>query len=130
MRFEATQVDALVRARQAHPDLAVLVDDAERLTDPALEAVLREIVRLVDTDGGLVVVASTTQEATRNPRSLATQVAGESVGILLGPVAPGEEAVFGLRGTLWAENHPGRGHLIQGGRAIPIQVATHELPAG
>jgi hypothetical protein len=92
--------------------------------------VLREIVRLVDTDGGLVVVASTTQEATRNPRSLATQVAGESVGILLGPVAPGEEAVFGLRGTLWAEIHPGRGHLIQGGRAIPIQVATHELPAG
>ena len=130
MRFEATQVDALVKARQAHPDLAVLVDDAERLTDPALEAVLREIVRLVDTDGGLVVVASTTQEAARNPRSLANLVAGEGVGILLGPVAPGEEAVFGLRGTLLAENHPGRGHLIQGGRASPIQVATHELPAG
>ena len=114
--------------RKSH--CAPSVDDAERLTDPALEAVLREIVRLVDTDGGLVVVASTTQEAARNPRSLANLVAGESVGILLGPVAPGEEAVCGLRGTLLAENQPGRGHLIQGGRAIPIQVATHELPAG
>lgn len=129
-RFEATQVDALVKARQAHPDLAVLVDDAERLTDPALEAVLREILRLVDTDGGLVAVASTTQEAARNPRSLAAQVAGAGVGILLGAVAPGEEGILGVRGTLWGESQPGRGHLIRAGRATPIQVATPTVPTG
>ena len=60
---------------RAHPDLAVLVDDAERVADTKLDAVLREIVRLVDVDGGLVVVASTVTDVLRNPRSLAAQVA-------------------------------------------------------
>jgi S-DNA-T family DNA segregation ATPase FtsK/SpoIIIE len=122
--FGIDDVDALVALRQAHPDLAVLVDDAERVADSKLDAVLREIVRLVDVDGGLVVVASTVTDVLRNPRSLAAQVAGAGVGLLLGKNAPGDEATLGLRGTLWEEDHPGRAHLVRAGRVTPIQVAT------
>ena len=122
--FGIDDVDALVALRQAHPDLAVLVDDAERVADTKLDAVLREIVRLVDEDGGLVVVASTVTDVLRNPRSLAAQVAGAGVGLLLGKNAPGDEATLGLRGTLWEEDHPGRAHLVRAGRVTPIQVAT------
>ena len=49
--------DQLVRLRRRHPDLAVLVDDADRLDDTPLTAVLREIAGLVDRDDGLLVVA-------------------------------------------------------------------------
>lgn len=119
-------VDALIALRQAHPALAVLVDDAERIADPKLDAVLREIVRLADQDDGLVVVASTVAEVLRSPRSLAAHVAGSGVGLLLGKGAPGDEAALGLRGTLWAQERPGRAHLVRAGRATPIQVAQAE----
>jgi S-DNA-T family DNA segregation ATPase FtsK/SpoIIIE len=122
--FGIDDVDALVALRQAHPDLAVLVDDAERVADSKLDAVLREIVRLVDEDCGLVIVASTVTDVLRNPRSLAAQVAGPGVGLLLGKNAPGDEAALGLRGTLWEEDQPGRAHLVRAGQATPIQVAS------
>ena len=115
--------DALVTLRQAHPDLAVLVDDAARIADPKLDAVLREIVRLVDQDDGVVVVASTVADILRSPRSFAAHVAASGVGLLLGKGAPGDEAALGLRRALWAQEHPGRAHLVRAGKATPIQVA-------
>ena len=53
-------VAELVRLRRAHPDLALCVDDADRLGDGDLLVVLREIVGLVDRDGGLVAVSTST----------------------------------------------------------------------
>lgn len=73
-----------------------------------------------------MVVASTVAEVLRSPRSLAAHVAGSGVGLLLGKGAPGDEAALGLRGTLWAQERPGRAHLVRAGRATPIQVAQAE----
>lgn len=123
-RFGPCDAEGLIALRRAHPDLAVLVDDAERATDTPIEPVLREILRLVDTDRGLIAIASTRHDVARTPRSLPSQVAAAGVGILLGRVPPGEEAVLGVRGTLCSDELPGRGHLIANGRATPIQVAV------
>ena len=123
MVFGIDDADGLIAARREHPDLAVLVDDAERVSGSPVEPVLREILRLVGVDDGLVVAASTIHEVARNPRALPALVASGGTGILLGQVAPGDEAALGLRGTLWSADLPGRGHLVVSGRTTPIQVA-------
>ncbi|HRW19790.1 MAG TPA: FtsK/SpoIIIE domain-containing protein [Dermatophilaceae bacterium] len=115
--------DALVALRRRHADLAVLVDDGAR-ADPAMEAVLGEILRCVDEDAGLLVVSGQPREVLEGRRGVLSVVAGHGVGLLLGPMQPGEERALGFREALHTDDLPGRGWLVRRGRRRAVQVGV------
>lgn len=114
--------DELLALRREHSDLAVVVDDADRLDGTEIEEVLREIVRRVDRDQGAVVVTSTTSAATSQLRGLVAEVARGRAGVLLQPSARGDGDALGVRVPALAQV-PGRGYVVLRGRAEEVQLA-------
>ncbi|HEU4998639.1 MAG TPA: FtsK/SpoIIIE domain-containing protein [Lapillicoccus sp.] len=101
--------DRLIEVRRAHPDLAVVVDDSERLSGLPIEPVLLEIARRVDEDHGVIVVATSRNALEGRVGALATDLARAHTGVELWPTA--------------APKIPGRG-LLRTLRAVErIQVA-------
>lgn len=121
-RLSAEDRDGLVALRQRHPDLAVVIDDADRLEEAPVVDVLREILRRVDTDRGLVIAATSTQAATTQFRGLVADIARARTGVLLQPTSRSDGDALGLR-VPPLPRLPGRGYLIADGRAEEIQVA-------
>ncbi|MFW5470943.1 FtsK/SpoIIIE domain-containing protein [Knoellia sp. CPCC 206435] len=121
---------ALVDARRAHPDLVVLVDDAERLEGTPVDAVLREIGALVDRDGGGIVVATTPTAVATQFRGVVPDVARARTGLLLGPRVPSDGEPFGIRAPRGMAPLPGRGLLVSGSRQVEVQVATTRAGGG
>lgn len=115
-------VDDLVALRRRHPDLAVVVDDAERLVGTALEPVLREICRLVDEDDGVVVAATSPPGMAAQPRGWHAELARARTGVLLCPT-PADGDLLGVRVGRPGERLPGRGILVRAGESRFIQVA-------
>lgn len=113
----------LVEARRTHPDLVVLVDDAERLEGTPVEPVLREIGALVERDGGALVVATTLSALSTQFRGVVPEVARGQCGVLLGPRGPGDGEPFGIRAPRGLAAITGRGLLVVGRRTVEIQVA-------
>ena len=115
-------VDTLVALRRRHPDLVVLVDDADRIGDDAsVLPVLREVIDLVDRDRGLVAVATTPSSLATRFRGVDVDVARHRVGILLSPERPdGDLLGARLQGT--PPRMPGRGVVIVRGEATELQV--------
>ncbi len=116
-------LERLVALRRAHTDLAVLVDDAERLG--GLAAVVREVTRLVDDDDGAVVAATTPAVVERRGSALVDDLAAAETGVLLHP-RPGTRlwgVVVGARDPATAPP-PGRGLLVAEGTAVRVQVAA------
>jgi S-DNA-T family DNA segregation ATPase FtsK/SpoIIIE len=118
---ETTERDRLVEARRAHANLAVVIDDAERLADTAIEAVLLEIARLVDEDGGVVVAATTAHGLESRASLLTTELARARTGVLLNP-AHGSH-LLGLSVQTASPLHPGRGWLVTPRGRERVQVA-------
>ncbi|MFC7491655.1 MULTISPECIES: FtsK/SpoIIIE domain-containing protein [unclassified Knoellia] len=114
---------ALVEAKRRHPDLVVLVDDAERLDGSPVEPVLTEILALVDRDGGLVVCATTPPAVATAFRGIVHAVAREQSGILLCPRTPSDGEAFAIRAPRGLSSTPGRALLISGRQHEEIQVA-------
>lgn len=114
---------ALIAARQENPGLAVLVDDADTLLDTPVEPVLREIGRLAQRDGGLLVCAANSATLATQYRGIAVEVARHQTGLLLCPQGPAEGDVLGVRVPRWRERVAGRGLLVRQGSAIELQVA-------
>ncbi|MGO1167022.1 MAG: FtsK/SpoIIIE domain-containing protein, partial [Janibacter sp.] len=114
--------DALITLRQQHPDLAVVIDDADRLEDAAVTDVLREILRRVDADRGLVLASAATQTAATQIRGLVADIARARTGVLLQPTSRSDGDALGLR-VPPLPRLPGRGYLIADGRAEEVQVA-------
>ncbi|HEY7720654.1 MAG TPA: FtsK/SpoIIIE domain-containing protein [Pedococcus sp.] len=114
---------ALIAARQQHPGLSVLVDDADTLLDTPVEPVLREIGRLADRDGGLLVCAAKSATLATQYRGVAVEVARQQSGLLLCPQGPAEGDLLGVRVPRWRERVAGRGLLVRRGSAIELQVA-------
>ena len=123
---EPSDVASLVAARQAHAGLAVIVDDADQTLDTPADPVLREIVRLVERDAGLVVCSATTSTVMTQYRGVAVEVARHQTGVLLGPSGPAEGDLFGARVARARDRLPGRGLLIARGATTPVQVARVE----
>ena len=121
-RFSAEDRDGLIALRRAHPDLAVVVDDADRLGEAPVAEVLREILRRVDADGGLVMAAASTQTAAAQFRGLVPEIGRARTGILLQPSSRSDGDALGLR-VPPLPRLPGRGYLIAEGRAEEVQVA-------
>lgn len=124
--------EELLDLRRRHPDLAVVVDDADRLDDGDMQEVLREIVRRVDQDRGVIAVTATTSSATTQLRGLVAEVARTRSGVLLQPSARGDGDAFGLRVPA-LDPFPGRGYLVRRGRSEEVQLALlgrAQVPSG
>lgn len=129
-RFDPEDRDGLIALRRLHPDLAVVVDDADRVEDAPVADVLREILRRVDTDRGLVMAATSTQRAATQVRGLIAEIGRGRAGVLLQPSARSDGDALGLR-VPPLPRVPGRGYLVTDGRAEEVQVArTDPSPDG
>jgi S-DNA-T family DNA segregation ATPase FtsK/SpoIIIE len=102
----------------------VVVEDADRLVDSAVDGVLREVAALVERDEGLVVCGADVRGLATQYRGLAVEVARARTGVLLGPTSVVDGDVFGIRLAADPAAPPGRGHLVRRGRTIPVQVAS------
>ncbi|KRE37708.1 hypothetical protein ASG73_08660 [Janibacter sp. Soil728] len=114
--------DTLVALRQRHPDLAVVADDVERLDGTPVADVLKEILRRLDADRGLVIASTSTQTAAGQVRGLVSDLARARTGLLLQPSARSDGDALGLRVPA-LPRVPGRGYLVVDGRAEEVQVA-------
>ena len=121
-----TDVDPLVEARRRHPDLVVIVDDADHLAGLPIEPVLMEIARRADEDAGVVVAATTTLALEGRTGALATDLARAHTGLVLWP-APGS-AVLGVGAPTSPARLPGRGLLVTPKGVERVQVATVSRP--
>lgn len=118
----ASDVGALVTLRRRHPDLVVLVDDADRIGDDApILPVLREVLDLVDRGRGLVAVSTTSSSVTTRFRGLDVDVARHRVGIILSPERA-EADLLGARLREAPPRMPGRGVAIVRGEVAEVQV--------
>jgi S-DNA-T family DNA segregation ATPase FtsK/SpoIIIE len=121
-------VDRLVGARRASPDLVVLVDDAERLAGLPIEAVLLEIARRVDEDRGIVIAATAALALDSRIGVLATELARAHTGVVLWPAAGSAVLGPGSGGSGNPPRIPGRGVLVSPRGVERIQVATVSRP--
>jgi S-DNA-T family DNA segregation ATPase FtsK/SpoIIIE len=117
-----------IELRRAHPDLAVLVDDAETLETSDLERALVECVGLVDQSGGLVWVSADSARANAAFRGLIPAVAQEGSGIVLCATGPTDGDCLQARPDWVGRAIPGRGNLVLDSHCLPIQVAWAERP--
>jgi len=128
LRVDPWDPQPLIDARRAHPDLVVLVDDADRLEGTPAEAPLLEVISLVDRDGGLVVAACTTTSVAAQFRGIVPAVARAQSGVLLAPRTPGDGEAFGIRAPRGMALVPGRGLHVSGREARELQIAaTHPV---
>ncbi|GAA2742756.1 FtsK/SpoIIIE domain-containing protein [Terrabacter aerolatus] len=129
--LQLTHLDAddLIAARRADPDLCVLVDDGELVDGSPVERALTELVRLVDTTEGVIVLAAELSRANGAFRGLVPEVARDGLGVLLGATAPSDGDVLGVRLNPDTVRRPGRGHLVVDGCATAVQVALLEAPS-
>ncbi|QNF93348.1 FtsK/SpoIIIE domain-containing protein [Janibacter sp. YB324] len=114
--------DELIALRQRHPDLAVIADDLDRLEGAAVADVLKEILRRLDADRGLVIGATATQTAVGQVRGLVSDLARTRTGLLLQPSARSDGDALGLR-VPPLPRVAGRGYLVVDGAADEVQVA-------
>ncbi len=115
-------VEELIKLRQARSDLALIIDDAARLTGTEIEPVVREILRLVDEDAGVIAVGGTPSQVGESYRSVLAEIAGGGVGLLLGALNYGEEQALGVRRPIVTEDIPGRGYLVRRAAATAVHV--------
>lgn len=114
--------DELIALRQQHPDLAVIADDLDRLEGAPVSDVLKEILRRLDADRGLVIGATATQTAVGQVRGLVCDLARTRTGLLLQPSARSDGDALGLR-VPPLPRVAGRGYLVVEGAAEEVQVA-------
>lgn len=114
---------SLIEAKRRHPDLVVLIDDAEHLEGTPVDPVLHEILAVVDRDAGLVVAATTPTAVSVSFRGIVHTVAREQSGILLGPRSPGDGEPFAIRAPRGLAAVPGRALLVSGRQYIEVQIA-------
>ena len=112
----------LVEARRRHPELVVVVDDADRLLDAPVSSVLQEVVDAVDREGGALAVAATTDRLATQFRGPAVEVARRRTGVLLTPRGFADGDVLGVRTQPTEPGPPGRGLLVRSGRSVEVQL--------
>lgn len=118
------QDEDLIALRRKHPDLVVLADDIERHLDAPAVPALEQISDLAERDGGLVAVSGDAAVLAMRPRGLGPAVARGRVTLVLGSPTPMDGDLAGQRLPRVARVIPGRGWLVAGRTATPIQVAT------
>jgi S-DNA-T family DNA segregation ATPase FtsK/SpoIIIE len=120
--FAPSDVDSLTASREAHRDLAVVVDDADELVDTPLESVLSEVAARGDRDGGLMVLGCDPATLGTRFRGLVCDLARHRTGIVLGTAGSGTNTVLGVAVDR-RPGPPGRGFVVRRGAATAVQVA-------
>lgn len=106
--------------------MALIIDDAELLTDPALTGVLETFARQARDRGSLLVAAATTEDVLANAyRGWLAAARRSRSGLLLNPASHVDGEVFGLRLARSVNGGwpPGRAMLVTRGEVSAIQVA-------
>ena len=105
--------------------VALLLDDAELLTDGPSAALLEEVVRRARDRGTLVLAAGTTAMLLGGYRGAVVELRRARSGLLLSPESPLDGELLGTRlaRTALHAPHPGRGLLLQDAVVTPVQVA-------
>ncbi len=121
--------ESLVALRHQHRDLALCVDDADRLAGCDAMPVLREIAELVDRDDGLVVVSTSPAALASRFSGLDVDVARDGCGVVLNPGAADR---FLLSATMpdGIPRLPGRGVHVAHGVVTELQVVLAERSVG
>ncbi len=117
--------DSLVRLRRQHPDLALCVDDADRLGDSDALPVLREIAGLVDRDDGLVVVSTSPVALATRFSGIDVEVARDGCGLVLNPAAA-DRSLLSATMPDGIPRLPGRGVFVAHGDVTEVQVLLAE----
>ena len=121
--------EGLVRLRRKHHDLVVCVDDADRLGNSDLAPVLREIIDLVDRDGGLAVLSTSTTALATRFSGIDVEVARHGCCLVLNPT-PADRGLVATSLPDGVPRRPGRGVLVTRGEAIEVQVLLAEGSVG
>jgi S-DNA-T family DNA segregation ATPase FtsK/SpoIIIE len=114
--------------RDAHPDLSVLVDDAEGLDGSPAEPVVLDVLHDLDQTGAWCVAAVEARRAVSLYRGLVPELARHGTGVILSPTSPSDGDLLGVRVDTTRHRLPGRGVLVLDGVATPLQVADPTPP--
>ncbi len=120
---------SLVRLRRQHPDLALCIDDADRLGDSDALPVLREIAGLVDRDDGLFVVSTSPVALATRFSGIDVEVARDGCGLVLNPAA-GDRSLLSATMPDGIPRLPGRGVFVAHGDVTEVQVLLAEPSVG
>ena len=102
----------------------MLVDDADLLQGSVVEPALLSVLhRDRAAAGASLVLAGTTTDLAAAFRGVVAEARRGRTGLLLGPHSPVDGDLLGVRVPRVREAPPGRGLLVQDGRALPVQVA-------
>ncbi|HET7475600.1 MAG TPA: FtsK/SpoIIIE domain-containing protein [Dermatophilaceae bacterium] len=119
----AVDAGRLQQLLRAHPDLAVVVDDAPLLEGSPLADVVLEALHAAPATGAAVLCSAALTELGARFRGLVVEVGRARAGILLNPATASDGDVFGIRADPPDAMQPGRGLVIQRGEATMVQVA-------
>jgi S-DNA-T family DNA segregation ATPase FtsK/SpoIIIE len=110
--------------------IAVVVDDAELVTDSPVGALLESYIKTARDRGRALVVAATTSELMHQFRGFAAEARKCRSGLLLAPESALDGDVLGARLPRSSVGHGprGRGVLVVRGRLTPVQVPFVTLP--
>ncbi|MFL6166309.1 MAG: FtsK/SpoIIIE domain-containing protein [Ornithinibacter sp.] len=120
---------SLVRLRRRHRDLALCIDDADRLGDSNCLPVVREIAGLVDRDGGLVVVSTSPVALATRFSGIDVEVARDGCGLVLSPT-PADRSLLSATIPDGIPRLPGRGVFVAHGDVTEVQVVLAEPSVG
>ncbi len=109
--------------RQAHPDLSLLVDDAEGLDGTPVEPVVLDALHDLERTGAWCVAAVDTRRAPSLYRGVVPELARHGTGVVLSPASPSDGDLLGIRVEPARHRVPGRGVLVVDGCPVPLQVA-------
>ncbi len=121
--------DSLVHLRRRHPDLALCVDDADRLGDGDALPVLHEIAGLVDRDDGLFVVTTSRGALATRFSGIDVEVARDGCGLVLNPAAA-DRSLPSATMPEGIPRLPGRGVFVAHGDVTEVQVLLVEPSVG
>lgn len=111
--------------------VALVVDDAELLSDHTLTDALESFARTARDDGSVLIAAATTDDVLANPyRGWISAVRRPRSGLLLNPATHVDGEVFGLRlaRSLAGGWPPGRALLVQRGEITSTQLISQVSP--
>ena len=113
----------LIATRRDDPDVCLLIDDVELVDGSPVEEPLLQATRLVGDTRGFVAVAADLGRANAAFRGLVPEIARDGCGLVLGPTAPTDGDVLGVRLDVPVERRAGRGYLVIESTAQAVQVA-------
>jgi S-DNA-T family DNA segregation ATPase FtsK/SpoIIIE len=119
----STEGDQLRELRVRHPDLCVLVDDAEALDGSPAESFVLEAFHDLDRTSAWCVAAVDSRRATSLYRGLVPELTRHGTGVVLWPTSPTDGELLGARVEVTQHRVPGRGVLVVDGLATPLQLA-------